>query len=356
MAHNIYIAGPEVFYANGGKLLAWMRLKSEAYGFGVSLPNDAVLDFTDDLRGNAKAIYDNCQAAMDDSDTIICDLETYRGTEPDGGSVFELGMAFARGIRLYGYTRDRRPLQAKDTSARLIDGRAVDGQGWDYPYAPLPFAPSIMGSTVVLEGDYNTALDRLIVDLENDDRAAGWGSPHERRPLVWTPPRGRRPRVFLSSIDRYAPDADERAAALHHQAEELGLELVLAAAPDLSGDRPVRKATEALAGWLRDLLTCDYLLGDLADFHGWEPSSDVSFECGVAAQLRIPSLGFMPDARRAIDRVPHLGADRDYRDLAGANVENFNFPVNLMFSGYMPVIEGTAETALHEAARRLVGG
>lgn len=350
MTHNIYIAGPTVFYANGAKLLGWMRTKSEAYGFGVTLPNDDVLAVTEDLQGNAVAIYDNCQQAMNHSDSIICDLAPYRGSEPDGGSIFELGMAFARGIRLYGYTRDRRPLQVKDPAARIEDGRAVDADGWDYPYATLPFSPAIMGSTVVVEGDYSSVLDRLIVDLDNAERLAGWGRPERRYSLEWMPVSGDRPRIFYSSVTRYAPDVRERNAALQQVAAELGVDLVIAATPDVSGDQPVKKSAEALHGWLDGLLSCDYLVADLAEFHGWEPSSDVSFECGVAAQLGIPSLGFMPDARRAIDRVPHLGADNEYRDLAGANVENFDFPMNLMFSGYMPVIESDAAGALREAA------
>ena len=119
----IYIAGPECFYVNGYDSLGAMRKESEYYGFEVTLPNDNPLNLEhEDLRKNADEIFENCAKSMNASTVIIADLETFRGCEPDGGSIYEIGMAYARGIRCYGYTRDLRNMVHKYPLAVLKDG------------------------------------------------------------------------------------------------------------------------------------------------------------------------------------------------------------------------------------------
>lgn len=350
---TIYIAGPECFQANAAPLLGWMRLKSETEGFAVSLPNDDELVFSDtDLRSNADTIYANCHQAMAASDVIICDLEAFRGAEPDGGSVFELGMAFARGMRLYGYTRDARPLKAKDPEARISDAGVVRPDGSAYPYAELAFAPSIVGSSTLVEGDFAVALDRLLQDAQVSDRLAAWGLSDRVPALDWERPQGR-PRVWVSQVGRYAPDAPQR-EGLSAEAKRLGVDLVWPRTPEPADLETVAGASVLLRDWVADLLTCSGVLADLADFRGWEPSADVSFECGLATQLGMPVVGHMPDTRHMVDRIPHLGAERDYRDLAGANVENFDYPINLMFASSMPVVEGDAAAGLRAIAERVL--
>ena len=111
---NLYLAGPECFYPNGSQRLAAMRRQAEAYGFGVALPNDNPLSLDNaDLQKNADSLFKNCADSINASTAILVDLETFRGTEPDGGSICELGMAYARNLRCYGYTRDGRNMVHK---------------------------------------------------------------------------------------------------------------------------------------------------------------------------------------------------------------------------------------------------
>lgn len=106
---KLYLAGPECFYTNGYTLWDAMRRKAEYNGFGVTMPSDNQLDMSSpDLRDHAKAIFQNCANCMNESTAILVDLENFRGAEPDGGSIYELGMAYARGMRCYAYTRDKR--------------------------------------------------------------------------------------------------------------------------------------------------------------------------------------------------------------------------------------------------------
>ncbi len=49
--------------------------------------------------------------------------------------------------------------------------------------------------------------------------------------------------------------------------------------------------------------------------------------------------------------IPHYGDDHGGRDWCGNVVENFNYPINLMFSCSMPVFEGNLEKVLQETLR-----
>lgn len=49
----------------------------------------------------------------------------------------------------------------------------------------------------------------------------------------------------------------------------------------------------------------------------------------------------MSDTTIMKDRIPNYGPDYEYRDECGRNAENFNYPINLMFSGSMPILEAS---------------
>ena len=165
----IYIAGPECFYRDGFTALDAMRRYAEYNGFDVSLPNDTPLKLDhEDLRLNADAIFGNCRVSMNRSTIIIADLEFYRGPEPDGGTIYELGMAYARGIRCYGYTRDKRSMVWKYQHAALRGGEVYDLKGRVLAYKDLPFSPDVVGSTKIVEGDFRDCLRALMTDLEEE--------------------------------------------------------------------------------------------------------------------------------------------------------------------------------------------
>lgn len=46
----------------------------------------------------------------------------------------------------------------------------------------------------------------------------------------------------------------------------------------------------------------------------------------------------MDNADKLINRIPHLGADKEYRDQTGSNVEDFDYPANLMFGSSMDIL------------------
>ena len=190
MSEAIYIAGPECFYIDGNARLNAMRRIAEARGHSATLPNDTPLKLdNEDLRINADIIFENCAQSMNASTAIICDLEFYRGAEPDGGSIYEIGMAYARGIKCYAYTRDKRNMCWKYQGLRLLEGKPYDLKGRALPYTELPFSPNVIGSTKIVEGDFSSALTALENDAEEERKFSAhpgyksWKPEFTKRPL-----------------------------------------------------------------------------------------------------------------------------------------------------------------------------
>lgn len=48
-----------------------------------------------------------------------------------------------------------------------------------------------------------------------------------------------------------------------------------------------------------------------------------------------------------------MGEEKEYRDHTGSNVENFNYPANLMFGCSMKIFEGKFEEIIKEVAADL---
>ena len=283
---TLYIAGPECFYTNGYTLWNAMRLQAEYYGFRVVMPSDNPLDLThEDLRKNADEIFRNCARCMNESTAILVDLEAFRGSEPDGGSIFELGMAYARGLRCYGFTRDKRSIVWKQQGVSLQDGAVRDAGGRVLPYPDLPFSPAIFGSCKILEGSFQDCLGLLALDIEqeNKDRVLRPSVPvREELP----PLRNQRPAVYLAGPARYDQDAEAEYAGWKRLCREYGFDAITPldparGEPEAAGENLYQRAARQFYRLQRHVRDCDIVLADLNDFRGFEPSTDVSFECGM---------------------------------------------------------------------------
>ena len=383
---KIYIAGPECFYEGGTEQLQAMKKSAEVCGFGVTLPNDHPLDMENpDLQKRADSIFADLETVMKETTVVIADLEAFRGAEADSGTIYELGMAYAKKARCYGYTRDKRSLSWKDQSYRLQRSDILDEHGAPAPYPDLPFAPSVVASTKIVEGDFNSCLRYLMTDIEEEVKRRGLEKigilPVCADSKMETMQRAKtqRLRVYLSGPERYALDARSRYEKYKALGESLGLEILTpldglpellqsctaaavskaseAADPEQGSsilsalsENPYMRAAVMFKAWQRSIADCDVILADLNDYRGYECSNDVGFECGAAFQLGKKCFGYMSDTRRMRDRIPNHGDAEGFRDLNGANVENFDYPVNLMFASSMTILEGGAESALHRIA------
>ena len=352
---SLYIAGPECFYIDGTERLNAMRRLAEADGFSVSLPNDVPLKLDhEDLRRNADAIFKNCAESMNRSTAILCDLEFYRGPEIDGGSAYEIGMAYARGIRCYGYTRDLRAMCWKYQGIELKNGVPYDRKGRVLPYWELPFSYNIVGSTKIVEGDFAACLRTFKTDLDEERKAGKPGAIAPAEPKL-VPGAADEPVVYLAGPERFEPDAAERYGKMKRICRAYGLRVLtpMDETPETESEDPYARAFSRFERNQRHVRGCDILIANLNDFHGWEPESDTSFECGMAYQLGKRLYGYMDSAVRMRERVPNLGEAHGWRDVSGCNVENFDYPINLMFASSMPVYEGAFEQVIKRIAEEL---
>lgn len=357
----LYIAGPMCFYTDGYPLWNAMGDQARVAGFDVTMPSDKELDLgPDDLQKNAITIFENCARCMNESTAILCNLEFYRGPEPDGGSLYEVGMAYARGLPCYGFTRDKRPMVWKYQGSTLKDGVVYDRKGRPLPYGHLPFSPNVIGSTKIVEGGYEDCLKVFKTDMEEKRKLSASRSSAPASQPAATLPRQEKPVVYLAGPERWEADCQEIYAKMKAICEKHGLTAIVPTddAPGverIESDDPYAVAYNTFDRQQQHVRNCDIIVANLNDFHGWEPDSDTSFECGMGYQLGKKLFGYMDDTTRMIDRVPNLGAEKEYRDACGCNAENFDFPINLMFSGSMPILEGNFESVMERVAAALKG-
>ena len=340
--YGLYIAGPECFYPRGYSLWHAQRKLAEYYGFTVVLPNDTPLNLEhENLKDNAREIFSNLQDVIQQTNIIIADLELFRSSEPDCGTLFELGMVYAAKGLLYGYTRDKREMKCKNQSAFLKAGAIHAQKEEKHPYPDIPFAPTTVAACKIIEGGFEDCLKAVVSDLE------------ERRKLGLMPPKfvplpttvTTKKRIFLSGPQRYQEDAQIMYQNMKAICAGYGLEAVspLDGLADLSEVQdPYRRAYLMWSHSQRLLESCDIFLGDLQDYHGWEPLNDTAFEAGVAWRLGKKCFCYMRDSRKMRVRIPNL----EGFDVAGNIVENFDFPINLMFSASQPILEGDFEEVM----------
>jgi nucleoside 2-deoxyribosyltransferase len=160
---KIYIAGPDVFEANSieiGKNRVQMCSK---YGYEGLYPLDNVVDFSQKKHKIAQDIFDANIAMIQEADIVIANLNSFRGKEPDSGTVFECGFAYGLKKEVYGYLHDAshyvdtfsedekfaKEGHFYDNKERLIE---------DFEY---PVNLMLACSTKIIEGDFETVLKFL---------------------------------------------------------------------------------------------------------------------------------------------------------------------------------------------------
>lgn len=353
----IYIAGPECFYKYGFDMLASMRARAEALGFSVTLPNNDPLDMeNEDLQKRADSIFDNLKKIMLDTTAIVADLEAYRGSEPDSGTVYELGMAYAKGAKCYGYTRDKRSFHTKNLKTIVKDGKVIDELGNCEMYGKLPFSPCIVGSTKIVEGDFDDCLKQMIIDAEEAYKfQAGRNILIDHSKTVTLKDRTK-PVVYLSSFERYQDDAEKIFGRMKQICEGYGFEVYTPidkadGVRDKKTENPYMWAGQLFDNYQQHIRNCDIVIANLNDYRGYEVNNDVGFECGMAFQLGKKLYGYMDNTAPSINKIPHLGEDKEFRDHTGSNVENFNYPANLMFACSMDIFEGKFEEVIKDIAK-----
>ncbi len=357
---SIYIAGPLCFYERGNKLWDAFVLEAEFYGFTVTLPNKDEKDFEKgNKRSLSDAIFKNCEVSINRSTGIVANLENYRGFQPDGGSVYEIGMAYGNNCRCYGFTRDKRTIGVKYAEGRYVGDAFLDSRGKQLANMDLPFSACLVGSCKIVEGGFSDALGMYMADLEEESKAKA-----KRGYVCTTETPGKtitsdgRPIVYLSGRFRNDDDAAARYDEMKKICEKYGFRAFAPTDPcegvkDVVSDDKYERAYNLFDRYQQHVRNCDIILADLNDVYGYEPDSDVAFECGMAFQLGKKRFGFMDDIGPMVERIPCRNDGDKWVDANNMNVEDFEAPLNLMFGSSYKLLDGSFEEIVKKMAQEL---
>ena len=140
---KIYLAGFDVFAPDAKQRGAKMKMMCAERGLIGLYPFDNEADNAPDIFAG------NC-SLIDQADAVIANLNPFRGSEPDSGTCFEVGYAFAKGKIVYGYVADARTLREK-LGEQDQDGFSVEDFG-------LPLNLMLSCAAKIVKGDFAKAL------------------------------------------------------------------------------------------------------------------------------------------------------------------------------------------------------
>lgn len=152
MGKKVYLAGFDVFRSDAQVYGASCKMLCAQYGLEGLYPLDNESDRAEDIFAGNLALIDRC-------DVIAARLDPFRGSEPDSGTSFELGYAYARGKRLYGYLADGRALREKLGEK---DTMGFSVEDFEFPVNLMLAVPAVLVS-----GDLEDCLRRI----EEDERS-----------------------------------------------------------------------------------------------------------------------------------------------------------------------------------------
>lgn len=130
---TIYLAGPEVFLPNALEVLASAKKLCESFGFYALTPFDGEVTEQSKLT-KAKQIFKENVSLIQRSDLVIANCNPFRGACVDDGTAFEIGYAYGKGKRIFGYLNDNRSLpeivSSKIPTIAHISGYSIDQDGY----------------------------------------------------------------------------------------------------------------------------------------------------------------------------------------------------------------------------------
>lgn len=162
---KIYLAGPEVFLENALESFEQAVLLVEKAGHTALTPFDAV--DTSHIHGAGKAakIYAGNVGLIDEADAVIANLNSFRGSEPDSGTVFEVGYAVAKRKPVFGCLADLGEYKDRVLKSKIPLTRRgedwVDEQGLSVENMGLPLNLMLGCSVNLVRGGVEEALIAL---------------------------------------------------------------------------------------------------------------------------------------------------------------------------------------------------
>jgi nucleoside 2-deoxyribosyltransferase len=99
---RVYLAGPDVFRIDALEHLRALSDACEDLGLEPLTPSDFVPAWVPDDQIPDR-IYENNMELLRSAQGMVANLAPFRGAEPDSGTVFEVGVAIARGMPVIAY-------------------------------------------------------------------------------------------------------------------------------------------------------------------------------------------------------------------------------------------------------------
>lgn len=100
---RIYLAGPDVFRRNAKQHFDLLRTACAKLGLEALPPSDGLVPINTPETEIAQRIFEINMGLLQQADGVIANLKPFRGIEPDAGTVFEVGVAVARGVPVVAY-------------------------------------------------------------------------------------------------------------------------------------------------------------------------------------------------------------------------------------------------------------
>jgi nucleoside 2-deoxyribosyltransferase len=101
---RIYLAGPDVFRRDASEVFARLVVAGERLGLQALAPSDGIAPAWVPDDQVPRSIFETNMALLRSANGVIANLAPFRGgTEPDSGTVFEVGAAIAMGLPVVGY-------------------------------------------------------------------------------------------------------------------------------------------------------------------------------------------------------------------------------------------------------------
>jgi len=130
---KVYLAGPEVFKVDSIKIGKKLVKKCKKYNLKGLYPLDNIIEGTT-KKELSKNIFLANKKMIEKADYVIANLNPFRSnTEPDSGTVWEVGYALGLGKKVYGYINnpnlqyiERIPSYEKFTFVGKMEGTVVD--------------------------------------------------------------------------------------------------------------------------------------------------------------------------------------------------------------------------------------
>lgn len=100
---RVYLAGPDVFRLDAADHFRELAIQCDAHGMEALIPAEGLVTVGLTPAEVPHAIFEANMTLLRRSHGVIANLAPFRGTEPDSGTVFEVGAAVALGLPVAAY-------------------------------------------------------------------------------------------------------------------------------------------------------------------------------------------------------------------------------------------------------------